>query len=327
MKLATAISTSSLLLCVAGVGAGSARAQELEEQRKVESVTSTTTTTTPVEPLDGTKARKPAPTTNVKVNAPPAAPDATTTTKVQVDTPSETPSGTTNVEVTTPPASPTATPPAAHGSDNVVVTPLETPAAPAPAPIVIIPPPEKEYVERPVAHRIGAALTVGGGLIDFTGDNARDMTSTGGYWNARVITGTRQFVGVEAAYIGSARDVSALGLSNQAMLVGNGVEGALRLNVPIINGRSIVEPFAFAGVGWSRYNITNSNTNTSSLASSDDIMEIPYGGGVSFGYNGFIADARFTYRSTYYNDLMRTPSGLAGRLDNWSVGGQLGVEF
>ncbi|HET6279625.1 MAG TPA: hypothetical protein VFH73_01615 [Polyangia bacterium] len=259
-------------------------------------------------------------TTNVEVNTPSATGTDTTTTKVHVDAPPDSPSNTTNVEITTPPAAP------APKGDNVVVTPEAPTPAPAVTPVAVPYPVEPTYVEKPVEHRIGAALTVGGGVVDFTGSSARDMTNTGGYWNARIISGTRQFLGVEAAYTGSARDISALGLSNQAMLVSNGIEGAFRLNVPLIRGRSIVEPFAFAGLGWSRYNIARSDVNTSSVASSDDIMEIPYGGGLSFGYGGFLADARFTYRSTYYNDMFQASTG-SGRLNNWSVGGQLGVEF
>jgi hypothetical protein len=40
--------------------------------------------------------------------------------------------------------------------------------------------------------------------------------------------------------------------------------------------------------------------------------------------DALLADARFTYRQTYLNDLLRTSGG---RLNNWGVGAQLGVEF
>jgi len=337
MKLTNVISISSLLVGLMAGVSGQVRAQSATEPPAMTPPTTSTTTTTttpggtterettvvvPVTPVPSNKTRATgAPsTTNVEVNTPSTTGTDTTTTKVRVDAPPDAPNGTTNVEITTPPAAP------APKSDNVVVTP-EAPA-PAPTPVVVpYPVPQPVNTEKPIAHRVGAALTVGGGVVDFTGASARDMTNTGGYWNARIISGTRQFLGVEAAYTGSARDISALGLSNQALLVSNGIEGAFRLNVPLITGRSIVEPFAFAGLGWSRYNIARSDVNTSSVASSDDIMEIPYGGGLSFGYGGFLADARFTYRSTYYNDMFQTPVGSNGRLNNWSVGGQLGAEF
>jgi hypothetical protein len=52
-------------------------------------------------------------------------------------------------------------------------------------------------------------------------------------------------------------------------------------------------------------------------------MTVPYGGGLAFAYGAFMADARFTYRQTYYNDLMRT----GGNLNSWGVGGQAGFAF
>ena len=107
------------------------------------------------------------------------------------------------------------------------------------------------------------------------------------------------------------------------MLVANGVEGAVRVNVPVLLPRTqLLEPFGFVGLGWSHYNVSNTNVNTSDVASSDDVMTLPVGGGLAFGYGGFLADARFTYRKTYYNDL------VAGQnLDSWGVGGQIGFGF
>ena len=82
-------------------------------------------------------------------------------------------------------------------------------------------------------------------------------------------------------------------------------------------------PFGFVGVGWQHYSLTNVVTNTSDLLDRDDIMTVPYGGGLEFSYAMFMADARFTYRQTYDNDLVRT----GGKLNTWGVGGQIGVEF
>jgi hypothetical protein len=235
------------------------------------------------------------------------------TTDTTTTTPGETPEApTTNVEINTPPP-----------VNNTVVTPVPVQTPPAPVQ-------DNRYVERQYgpthyAPTIGVGVMAGGGVQDFAWSNARSFTQTGGFWNARLIFGTRQFLGFEAAYVGSAQSISALGLSNDAVLVSNGAEGALRLNIPIMARASLVEPFAFVGAGWSRFHVTNSSVNTSSVATNDDVLTIPYGGGLAFGYRGFLADARFTYRSTFYNDLLRASGG--GRLDNWSVGGQLGFEF
>ncbi|HEY8927423.1 MAG TPA: hypothetical protein VIU64_23740, partial [Polyangia bacterium] len=75
--------------------------------------------------------------------------------------------------------------------------------------------------------------------------------------------------------------------------------------------------------GWQHYQLTNTTTNTSDVADRDDVMTLPVGAGFEYSYGRFLADARFMYHRTYYNDLMRT----GGRLDNVSVGGQLGVSF
>ncbi len=172
--------------------------------------------------------------------------------------------------------------------------------------------------------RIGAGVLVGGGFEDFTNSTLRDMTGGAGVWNARVLAGTRQYIGVEAAYVGAARGIDALGVQSNAVLLSNGVEGALRLNVPVVIRRAqLLEPFGFVGIGWSHYQLTNTNVNTADLAKDDDVMSLPIGGGLEYAINRFMADARFTYRSTYYNDLMRS----GGNLNNWGVSTQIGFSF
>ena len=172
--------------------------------------------------------------------------------------------------------------------------------------------------------RLGTGMLLGGGFEDFTNSSLRDMTGGGGAWNARVLAGTRQFVGVEAAYVGAARGVDALGVQSNAVLVSNGLEGALRVNIPVVmRSRQLLEPFGFVGLGWQNYRVTNTNVNTSSLLSTDDVMSLPVGGGLEYAIGRFMADARFTYRSTYYNDLMRN----GGNLNNWGISGQVGVSF
>jgi hypothetical protein len=199
-------------------------------------------------------------------------------------------------------------------------------------PVQPLPPPARTAVGPGAAHenahtwvgRLGTGLLVGGGYEDFTNNTLRNMTGAAGTWNARVLAGTRQYIGVEAAYVGSARGVEALGVQSNAVLMSNGLEGALRLNVPVVMRRAqLLEPFAFAGVGWSHYQVTNTNVNTSDIASDDDVMSVPVGGGLEYAIGRFMADARFTYRSTYYNDLMRT----GGNLNNWGVSTQIGFSF
>jgi len=172
--------------------------------------------------------------------------------------------------------------------------------------------------------RLGAGLLVGGGVEDFTDSSVRSVTGVGGSWMARAIAGTRQLVGVEAAYVGGAHGLDMLGVGTNAMLVSNGVEGAVRVNIPVLLPRTqLLEPFGFVGLGWSHYSVTNTNVTTADINRNDDIMALPIGGGLEYAIGRFMADARFTYRSTYYNDLMRT----GGNLNNWGVSGQVGFSF
>jgi hypothetical protein len=245
-----------------------------------------------------------------------------------------------------PPTPAPAPPPAADGTVNVAPTepvPLTPPpkAAEVPdynaaattnsniqqVPVEPLPPltPPGYSTARPyVASKIGGALMVGGGYEDFTNSDINQMTSGGGSWNARVVAGTRQFVGLEAAYVGAARNIDALGLSPDATLISNGVEGNVRVNIPIVRSVSMIEPFGFVGLGWSHYHVGNTATRTSDLATNDDVMTVPLGAGLEYAYKAFIADARFTYRPTYYNDLVRTGGGS---LTNWGVGGQVGFSY
>lgn len=226
------------------------------------------------------------------------------------------PGPTTNVEVDTPP----------EADVDVDVNVNPNPPIVAPAPVQMQPARDSERgrIYRSSVTPHGGGLFLGGGFEDFAHGNMRSMTGGGGYWSARFVGGMRQILGLEAAYIGSARTIDALGLDGNSRLFSNGAEGALRLNIPMVsaNQMSLIEPFGFVGLGWSHYNVTNTKVNTSDVASSDDVMTLPVGGGLAFGYGGFMADARFTYRKTYFNNLVPGQN-----LDTWGVGGQIGFGF
>jgi hypothetical protein len=212
------------------------------------------------------------------------------------------------------------TPPAAPEPAPETWTPGTTPPAPT-----YVPPPVQPVQPYPTSQfRIGAAVLLGGGFEDFTNSAVRSMTGGGGAWNARFVAGTRQFVGMEAAYVGAARSINTLGLANDTSLVNNGLEGNLRVQVPVPVGRSLIEPFGFGGVGWQHYSLTNTAANTSDLLNNDDVLTLPVGGGLEYSYAMFMADARFTYRYTYYNNLFPV---TGEKLNNWGVGGNIGVEF
>ncbi len=171
----------------------------------------------------------------------------------------------------------------------------------------------------------GLAVGVGGGVADFTGDAMRDMTGTAGAWDARLIFGTHKYFGVEAGYLGSLQSIDSLGLDNNALLVSSGVDAAVRLH--LLPGQ--FQPYAFAGAGWRRYDLTNVETNTSSVTETDDVLEIPFGIGFAYTYEHLTFDVRGSYRPTVGSDLVMP--NLKGEdspaLDTFQVSGRIGWEF
>jgi Outer membrane protein beta-barrel domain len=172
----------------------------------------------------------------------------------------------------------------------------------------------------------GESIQVGGGVTNFLADATRDATNVGGYWDVRATFGTRSYLGGEAAYLGAAQNVRALGLDSNAYLTQNGIEGAVRVNLPIEKGRFLLEPFALGGVGWAHYDIQNASVNTSSMKGSDDVLTLPVGCGLALGYEHLIIDGRFTYRPAFNDELMTAGNSAAG-LQNWSAGAMVGYEY
>ena len=188
-----------------------------------------------------------------------------------------------------------------------------------------------EVVEDALITPAGVYGFVGGGVSNFTQPEAAGATAPGGYWDARVGVGTRSVLGAEVAYVGSARDIAALGLANDAALISHGVEGVARLNVPITpeNTTVLIEPYTFGGVGWNRYNIFSNSPNTSSIDDVDNVMTVPVGVGMAFGFSGVTLDTRATYRHALGSELMgsSTSSFDSASLNSWGLGAALGFEF
>jgi outer membrane protein OmpA-like peptidoglycan-associated protein len=199
--------------------------------------------------------------------------------------------------------------------------PETPPAPPPPAPVATAPAPKGPM------SRVGVGAMVGGGVTGFIDQEARNFTETGGSWEARASVGTRLPVALEAAYVGSAQTISALGLSEDTRLVGNGAEATARWNIT----RRAIQPYIFAGVGWDHYTLNNAGTNTSSLLGSDDVLTVPGGVGISFRLaQSLLLDLRGTARATFSDDLMNGPyasTGKEARLHNWNAGARLGWEF
>ena len=109
----------------------------------------------------------------------------------------------------------------------------------------------------------GVAGEIGGGVTRFIDTKATDPTGTGGDWTARLIFGTRTHVGGELAYVGAALPMNTLGVDDNAILMSNGVQANLRLN--LFTGAW--QPYAAAGLGWRHYNVVNTANNNSEVGS------------------------------------------------------------
>jgi len=224
-------------------------------------------------------------------------------------------------------------PPGAGPAVAQLEVPSATPVEPVPSETAALPPPAapREVPKPRWASGFGWAVMAGGAYTDFTQDDMRSTTSGGGGWNARFIGGTNSVIGFEAAYVGTAHSINTLGVTaNNPALVSNGLEGNLRLNLPIRKGRSLLEPYGFLGLGYQYFNISNYNTNTATLSSfdrSDNTMTVPMGGGFAYAYKAFIADVRGGFTAVYYDNLLVGSGNNTGTLNNWNVGSQVGFMF
>lgn len=166
----------------------------------------------------------------------------------------------------------------------------------------------------------GEYVLFGGGVTDFSDDAAKDRYDVGGTWDLRLGLGSRFYVGGELAYVGSAQR----GVGSNPDLLSNGAEGVLRLQYPYVTGKWLVEPFAFGGIGWRRLSLQDAAPG---LEDSDDIGVVPFGAGITLGHGRFLVDARFTYRTSFDEDLALAAGERPANLEQWAVGASVGYEF
>ncbi|HEY0715741.1 MAG TPA: OmpA family protein [Polyangia bacterium] len=213
------------------------------------------------------------------------------------------------------------------GQDQTGQT-AQAPMSPAPWEASGTMPAGGRMAANPVRSRLGIEGMVGGGVIGFLDEQARDLTDPGGNWEARLSVGTRLPVAVEAAYVGSAQNIQALGLDDDAVLVGSAAEAVARVN---FTRQLRIQPYIFGGVGWQHYDLTNEDANTSGVREDDDLFTIPAGLGVSFRLvRGLVLDIRGTIRTAFDEELMDAPFAATGQdanLHTWDAGARLGWEF
>jgi hypothetical protein len=167
---------------------------------------------------------------------------------------------------------------------------------------------------------LGEYVLLGGGVTEFTDDAAKDRFDTGAAWDVRLGIGSRFYVGAEAAYTGSFRGAKGDGLD----ALTNGAEAVLRLQYPYVTQGWLVEPFAFGGVGWNRLSLRDAPPG---VEDTDDFGVVPFGAGLMVGYRRLLFDARFTYRTSFNEDVAIAASGARPSLDQWAVNASIGYEF
>lgn len=177
----------------------------------------------------------------------------------------------------------------------------------------------------PLRHR-GLALSVGGGVTDYSDRQTRDLLGSGGYWEVRGLFGTRSYLGSELAYVGSSRAFSASAAPGDAHLMTNGVEAAMRLNLPLQFTDLRVTPFIFVGPGYAHLSVVNADVVPPGMKSSDDVFVFSSGGGCTVTYQQMVLGARFTYRQLRGADLIQVGTEKAD-LQNWSLGLTMGYEI
>lgn len=204
--------------------------------------------------------------------------------------------------------------------------------SPVPAPASLV---EEEPlpIDQPAIHetaapsifeRWGTAMALGGGVDSFV-NRVATGTQAGGGWNVRAILGTRTMFGFEAAYIGSAQSIDAIGLDRSAVLVGNGAQGSVRFNMTPQYDLGVL---LHAGLAWRRYDITNADFNTSDLSGTDDVLEVPLAAGLQYDYRGMLLDARAEYRFANYGDMMGPGTASSGdAMNRWGVQANVGYRF
>lgn len=165
----------------------------------------------------------------------------------------------------------------------------------------------------------GMSATLGGGVSGFTQEEPREFSDIGAGWDARFTVGTRSIIAGEIAYIGTSRDVTALGLDSSAFLQSHGGEVDARLN--LLPG--MIQPYILAGAGFTYYQLTNEDFNTSSIADSETVAHFPLGVGAALRYEGFVVDARGVYRPTLQGDLFSEDT----QMNTWGANLNLGTEF
>jgi len=181
---------------------------------------------------------------------------------------------------------------------------------------------------------IGVSAILGGGVGGFTDKVMRNTTSdVGGLWDLRVAIGSHLPLALEIGYVGTATNINGLPTGNKGRLIGTTAEAALRYN---ILPHMPFTPYVFAGMGWQRYDVTNTSVSLADtgVADHDNLMVFPMGAGLAYRISGFVADVRGTFRAATDNNLVLQTPGITQPTPNdfasmhtWEASAAVGYEF
>ena len=155
----------------------------------------------------------------------------------------------------------------------------------------------------------GSSVTFGGGGFLYTAGDTRDITNTGGSWDLRFTFGTRLPVALELAYIGGLTDIDTVGIPDEALLLGNGAEAAVRWN---ILPDEALQPYVMTGIAFRHYELVRQQFNTSIVGEDDNVYEVPVGIGFALRYRAMVVDLRFQYRHAFDNELFTLTAATMG---------------
>jgi opacity protein-like surface antigen len=119
-------------------------------------------------------------------------------------------------------------------------------------------------------------------------------------------------------------------LAPQGIIVGNGVEANVILNLAPRGGR--VDPYLFAGLGFTRFSLVHENTyDRMLLRNGDSAFVLPAGAGASVRLtDAVLLDARLTFRTVFDDGMMylsMTPGRSALNMSQWAASARLVFEF
>jgi hypothetical protein len=131
----------------------------------------------------------------------------------------------------------------------------------------------------------------------------RTRTERAGY--LRVTLGSHTPVALDINYFGTSTNTKQLFAGQDATIIGSSIEGALRYNaLP----HATWNPYAFAGVGWQRYDLAGGTFDVTGtgMSVSNNSLEFPLGGGRA---------------------LLRETNGTYAAMDTWEASASIGYEL